>query len=400
MKKLKYVILGGGITGLSVAVSLLSKGETSFVVLEKEATAGGLCRSEYIEGGPVDIGGGHILDLKRKNVLDLVFSFLPKHDWECFERKTKIIVGNYEVGYPLESHLWQFPKDEQNKYLESISNACRQLGKPMPEKFTDWIVWNFGKKIAVDYLIPYNKKIWSCDLDTLGTYWLNKLPKVSYNEILESINKRKPLGKVPAHSNFYYPKKFGYGEFPLRMAKYLDGHIEHGYEVTELDWKNGLVNNDYQGKYIINTLPWQEISSSFPEEIKTHVDHLAYTSVDIDYYSENIKTEAETIYYADIDLPYHRQISRRAIRPKTNGNWTETNAKRRKDSGKYHFENKYAYPISTFDKPQAISAILKWAEKNGIIGVGRWGEWEHMNSDVAIEHAIILANSLLGNKYT
>ena len=31
-----------------------------------------------------------------------------------------------------------------------------------------------------------------------------------------------------------------------------------------------------------------------------------------------------------------------------------------------------------------------------IIGLGRWGEWEHYNSDVVISRAIALSKELLG----
>ena len=44
-----------------------------FLVLEREAIAGGLCRSEDVDGSPFDIGGGHFLDVKNPKVTDFVF---------------------------------------------------------------------------------------------------------------------------------------------------------------------------------------------------------------------------------------------------------------------------------------------------------------------------------------
>jgi len=52
MENFKYIILGAGPAGLTFANRLLELGETSFIVLEKEAEAGGLCRSEIIDGSP------------------------------------------------------------------------------------------------------------------------------------------------------------------------------------------------------------------------------------------------------------------------------------------------------------------------------------------------------------
>lgn len=44
------------------------------------------------------------------------------------------------------------------------------------------------------------------DLDELGTYWLEKLPNVSFEETLRSCLEHKPYGTLPGHAQFYYPK--------------------------------------------------------------------------------------------------------------------------------------------------------------------------------------------------
>ncbi|MDR1758388.1 MAG: NAD(P)-binding protein, partial [Bacteroidales bacterium] len=202
--KVKYLIIGGGPAGLTLATALRLKGETSFLVLEKEKEAGGLCRSVIVDGAPVDTGGGHILDVRRQRVVDLVFSFIPKSGWAFYERNTKIEVGQHRISYPFEANIWQFPIEEQIDYLESIARAAL-LQKEKPERFTDWIYWKFGDKIANDYMLPYNEKIWSCDLNTLGTYWLEKLPNVSFRDTLASCLNRSFYGALPGHAQFYYP---------------------------------------------------------------------------------------------------------------------------------------------------------------------------------------------------
>ncbi len=65
MEKVKYLILGAGPAGLTFANMLKRKGEESFLILEKEKEAGGLCRSAEVDGSPLDIGGGHFLDVRR-----------------------------------------------------------------------------------------------------------------------------------------------------------------------------------------------------------------------------------------------------------------------------------------------------------------------------------------------
>ena len=54
MKRCKYLILGAGPAGLTAANMLLDNGIEDIVLLEKEAVAGGLCRTEYVNGQPAD----------------------------------------------------------------------------------------------------------------------------------------------------------------------------------------------------------------------------------------------------------------------------------------------------------------------------------------------------------
>ena len=90
MERVKYLILGAGPAGLSFANCLKQKGEESFLLLEKEKEAGGLCRSMDVDGAPLDIGGGHFLDVRRPEVNRFLFGFMPEEEWNRYERDSKI----------------------------------------------------------------------------------------------------------------------------------------------------------------------------------------------------------------------------------------------------------------------------------------------------------------------
>jgi len=390
--KVKFVVIGAGPAGLSFAAELKRRGEQSFFVLEKEKKAGGLCRSAIWNDAPVDIGGGHILDKKKKHIIRFLFSYMPECEWDSYERDSRIAIGDTIVGYPLEANIWQFPLEEQLEYLLSIAATGSVAGKPMPALFTDWIYWKLGEKIAETYMLPYNRKIWSYDLDALGTYWLYKLPDVSFRDVLESCLLRASKGKPPAHGTFYYPKTTGYGEVFLRIADTLKEHMQYEYAVNTIDCGSRKINGEIEADYIINTAPWNEFANSLPFEIQDLVKQLHFTSIDIDCYNDDSYSDkAHWTYYADEKLPYHRIIHRDNIIKGSKGYWTETNSKRRSKPGEFHYENKYAYPLNTVNKPQVISDVLKYMERLNIFGLGRWGEWEHMNSDIAIERGIQLS---------
>ncbi len=59
------------------------------------------------------------------------------------------------------------------------------------------------------------------------------------------------------------------------------------------------------------------------------------------------------------------------------------------------FENEYAYPIPLKNKETVISGILEKYNAINFYGLGRWGQWQHHNSDVCIFEAIKLFKKLI-----
>lgn len=401
----KYLILGGGPTGLTIGNLLKQNGENSFLVLEKESEPGGLCRSADVDGSPFDIGGGHFLDVRRPEVNRFLFSFMPEENWNQFERDSRIVVNGNEIGHPFEANIWQMKISDQVEYLKSIATAGCNRGEKMPKDFVRWIYWKLGDRIAEDYMIPYNQKMFSEELNQLGTYWLEKLPNVSFEETLMSCLEKKVYGTQPGHARFYYPKEYGYGELWLRMGRALSAHLLCGCNVRGIDFDTHEVITDHgvfqYEKQVAVTIPWTcfEELRGMPEEIRTRLGHLKYSSVETRYFEKTMETEAHWIYYPDPALPYHRILVRSNFCTGSRGYWTETNRERigmfcKEDQARFHYMNTYAYPLNTIEKPAVMRELLSWAEGHDAIGVGRWGEWEHYNSDVTVEKAMSAAEKL------
>ncbi len=402
---MKYLILGAGPAGLTVANQLKRKGKGSVLVLEREKEAGGLCRSVLVDGSPLDIGGGHFLDVRRPKVNEFLFQFMPEGEWEKYERDSRIFIHGGMINSPIESNIWQMKLEEQVEYLKAIAVAGCNLGIPMPEKFIDWIDWKLGKKIAADYMIPYNQKMFADELNELGTYWLDKLPSVSFDETLMSCLTHKAYGTQPGHTQFYYPKKYGYGEVWLRMADELKGHIVYGASVNSLDLINKNVKTvdgeAYSADVIINTVPWNEFKELYgmPQEMQDSISKLKYSSIETRYFEQRLDTKAQWIYYPDTDLPYHRILVRHNFCSQSKGYWTETRKERvpmfsNSETSQFTYMNQYAYPLNTIDKPLIIKRLLEYCEKHQVYGLGRWGEHQHYNSDVTVELALNLAEKI------
>ena len=395
MVHVRFCILGAGPSGLAFASQIKEAGVTSFVLLEKEAQAGGLCRSAIVDGSPLDIGGGHFLDMRRKNVLDFIFQYMPREEWNEFQRVSKIRLRGSEIDHPLEGNLWQLPLTDQIDFLESIAQAGCVGGGPQPERFDEWIRWKLGARIADEYMLPYNRKMWCLPLEQLGTYWLYKLPDVSFRETLQSCLSRSTTGTLPAHATFLYPKKFGYGEVWRRMAESLGDHFVPNCPVGKIDLANRVVNGEYHYDQLVSTIPWPCWRSwdILPADIDSAVSRLVHTSVDVDYVPRLEETDSHWTYEPSDKVSYHRALFRHNFSSGARGYWTETNIQRSGPGAQFRHRNEYAYPVNTLSKPESVSAISRWALANHILPLGRWGTWEHMNSDVAVDLALKAANT-------
>lgn len=400
--KMKYLILGAGPSGLTLANRLKQMGETSFFVLEKEKEAGGLCRSTQVDGSPFDIGGGHFLDVRRPKVNEFLFQFMPEEEWEKFDRDSRIAVNGDVISHPIEANIWQMKLENQVEYLKSIAVAGCNLKEEMPQEFVSWIYWKLGDKIAENYMIPYNQKMFGEDLNQLGTYWLEKLPNVSFEETLLSCLTKKAYGEQPGHAQFFYPKKYGYGELWLRMAEEIKGQIQYDASVHTIDFDTNTVTTKegetYSADVIISTIPWMEFAkiTGMPQELKEKIGHLKYSSVQTAYFPDNLDTEAQWIYYPDPELSYHRILVRHNFCNGSKGYWTECNSTRVDETTESTFQymNQYAYPLNTIGKPEIMKELLEWAKTRRVYGLGRWGEHQHYNSDLVVELALKMAEEL------
>jgi protoporphyrinogen oxidase len=396
MRRVRYCILGAGPSGLSFAQALKRMGETSFILLEKESEAGGLCRSVDVDGSPLDIGGGHFLDVRRREVLAFLFTFMPRDEWLEHDRVAKIRVRGLEIDHPLEANLWQLPVSDQVDFLDSLARAGHVRGDPEPTRFDDWVRWKLGTRIAEEYMLPYNRKIWCTPLFQLGTYWLHKLPAVSFRETLESCLRRTPAGTLPAHGRFLYPRHHGFGEVWRRMASDLGDHLITGWELTSVDPVRRTVNDEFRYDRLVTTIPWPEWLrfGVLPPRAEAAVGKLVHTGVDVDYHPASRPTDAHWIYEPEETTSYHRLVMRHNFRPDSKGHWTECNTRRSGPAPRFRHRNDYAYPVSTVDKREAVATIREWASQHHVLPLGRWGTWEHINSDAAVELALAAAQAL------
>lgn len=404
-----YLIIGAGVTGITLCKKLKESGINNVIVLEAQAQAGGLCTTQNINGHQLDVGGGHFFHTKHQEIFDYVFKYIPESEFNYINRVSKLKMGETTIDYPLESNLWQLPQDEQIDYLISVIRNGESLGMPEPHNYEEWIRWKLGNKICDNYMIPYNTKLWGVAPSEMDVDWLYKIPRVDVAEVLKySIERKQDKTKFPAHINFYYPKKGGFQR--IFDALYADEkqNVVLNTPVTKLVYNDEgywVVNDKYTAKNVINTSPWNDLFNALgaPQHLAKDFERIKYNKIVVSLYEKEYDVDWHWRYVPDIDRRYHREfyIHNFAEDSRKDGIYVETNVNRFDGDeacvgGKaiFHYETKAAYPIPVIGHTNAIKNILEYYKPKNLFGVGRWGQHEYQNADVSMYEAIKFVNGI------
>lgn len=367
-----------------------------------------MCRSKIIGSHVLDIGGGHFLSSKYPEVYDFIFQHISKSEFNYFDRVSKIKLDNEIIDYPVESNIWQLSPEKQIEYLISLARAGEISGDKSPNNYAEWIKWKLGDKIASEYMLPYNKKIWGVDPTEMDIDWLHKIPRLAVAEIFKaSLSQHSDLDKFPSHQGFFYPKRGGFQQIFNSIYSKVSNNTKLNYKVSDLKWEGTYwtVNNDIKAKKIINTIPWKRIfeASGKPAEIKDDISKLKSNSLVVSLYEQSYSHNYHWLYLPSEQINHHREFYVHNFAPHsaTNTLYTETNLKRWSKATSlngnmplFEYINEVAYPIPVLGHAHAAKKVRAYYASKNMLSVGRWGQWQYLNSDVCIKEAMNLVESL------
>lgn len=285
---MKTLILGGGLTGITLARLLSEKGE-DVLVLEQEQQAGGLCRSLTHEGFTFDTGGSHIIFSRDVEVLTFIHEVLGENRGER-ERNTKILYKGRYVKYPFENALSELPAEDcyicLHEFIKTLIASEKGVLPPIGN-FRDWICQTFGDGIADAYLIPYNTKIWNYPPEKMSAHWVEgRVPRPPVEDILKSAVGIATEGYTH-QAVFSYPVTGGIEALIQAMMAPVSDRIKTGFKVqTVREVSGGYEVSDGEetvyGDRLISTIPLQNlvrVLSDIPERISEAISGLKFNAV-------------------------------------------------------------------------------------------------------------------------
>lgn len=267
----QVVIIGAGLTGISAAYHLEHHGFFDYKIFEKEQTIGGLCRSVQQDGFTFDFTGHllHISDAYFKSLLDQIIGF---NALNSINRKSYIYSHQTYTHYPFQINLHGLPT---SVIAECIEGFVKRKKKKVTRTFIEWVQSNFGSGFARHFFMPYQRKIFACDLQDLSSSWTGRfVPNTSLEQIIQGvIATPKPEQSIGYNAQFFYPKEGGIISWVQGLANQLINPINTGFEVKEIDVTHKLVHftNGHCEPYtqLITTMPLDILISKMRDRPST-----------------------------------------------------------------------------------------------------------------------------------
>jgi protoporphyrinogen oxidase len=254
MLKTDILIIGGGITGLSVA-SFLGN-EEDYLILEGGSELGGYCKTTIRNGFVWDYSG-HFFHFRNKEIKDYIMANMDCEVVEV-EKITDIDYKGTIVDFPFQYNINQLPKED---FLECLIDMYN-VGEVDNNNFKSYVNSSLGQATSEKFLIPYNEKLYATDLNNLDANAMGRFfPKnIDFKELMDRMAKTSRYKSY--NDTFIYPVNGSY-EFVKAILKTVDEtKIMTDTFVGTLDLENKIAHTSrgpVKFNKLVSTMPFNKL---------------------------------------------------------------------------------------------------------------------------------------------
>jgi protoporphyrinogen oxidase len=413
----EVLVLGAGPAGIGAGLAL---GDHALVI-DAAAEVGGLARTVDVDGALFDLGG-HSFHTPHPEVRDLVFGALAMEERK---RDAWCLVGDAWIPYPFQKHFEQHPDAAVVAACRDGLAAARRAAEA--RDFDAYLDARFGAGISTTFMKPYNRKLWGGDLARMSLSWTAERvwsPAGSAERSELQDRRRKPLQD---DTPVAYPARGGFGEIFVALARRLP-RLELGRKIAAIDpsTRTATVRDGLTISYreIVSTLPLPRLLAcvaGVPDSLRRAsmlLEALPVTLVMLAVEGP-LATTRQRVYVSDDAFPGHKIVlnanssswlaarARHGIQVEVSGpSAARAGARdlvdraidgvlafglvddRRRIAATRTITLPLGYPVPTHQRPAIVERAKTWLRANGIHTLGRFGEWDYINSDEALHRGM------------
>lgn len=408
------LIIGAGISGISYANFTAN----DFLIIEKENEPGGYCKTIKRNGFVWDYSG-HFFHFQHPELEKYVCKNIPATSLLSVEKHTQIYYKGKYIDFPFQKNIHQLEKEELIECLYDLF-AAEKHGY---STFKEMVYANLGKSIAEKFLVPYNEKLYACDLNILDVNAMGRFfPKADKEDII--LNFR-------SHDNSSYNAFFTYPQGGA--VEYVHSLLQNinqdkltvNETLLDIDMEQKIaVTNSREIKYdrLISTLPFPQLLDicklSYPDDVfscnKVLVFNLGFDSKGNDKvnswvyvpekefifyrigYYDNIMNTDRMSLYIEIGFSQKQKIQKEGL-------YLERILSDLRKMGIVTTQKLVDYEAVLMNPAyvhinrksiEAVEEYKKMLEENDIYSIGRYGSWTYCSIEDNILEAQELAKKL------
>lgn len=273
---MKTIVLGGGIAGITAAYKLNQLGVHASVY-EAAQRAGGLLDNFSVNGFRFD-QAVHVSFASEAEVREV----FDRTEYNTHSATTWCWEGDTWLRHPVQNNLFPLSVEERAELIDDFIN------RPdiKVENYKDWLIYQYGEKIASRWPLIYTEKYWTVPAEKLGVKWIgDRMRRADTKEVI--------MGAMTEDTpNTYYlkdvryPKSGGYRAFIEPMINEVD--VIPDKRAVEVNLKKKCVRFDDATKAefdrLICTIPLPsliEIMDDVPPSVVEDARTLFATRVDL-----------------------------------------------------------------------------------------------------------------------
>ena len=303
MKKVKYLIIGGGVSGLTFANYV----KDDYLIIEKEKEVGGYCRT-IKRGDFIWDYAGHFFHFKTEEFKKKFIDDVPKEKIIKQKKCTKIFFKDKLIDFPFQANIHQLEKED---FIDCLYDLYFKTEKENYDNFLDMLYGKFGKSIVEMFLKPYNEKLYACDLTNLDKDAMGRFfPYANLEDIIKNMKENK----INSYNNdFLYPKD-GAGYFMNLLYENLDKNkVILNINVKEVNLHDKIVKTDNEEihfEYLINTIPFNQFLKLTTNQKYLDISNeLSYNKVlvfNLGFNKKSKYNKEHWIYIPDKNINFYR----------------------------------------------------------------------------------------------
>jgi protoporphyrinogen oxidase len=205
MTSVRHLIVGAGISGLATAAFLR---DPDYLVLEADTAIGGYCKTVKEAGFTWDYSG-HFFHFKHPEIESWLRDRMKGQTIRTIEKKSFIAYKGQLVDFPFQKNIHQLPREELveclvDVYMARSSDVPRAAGAAPEKNFKEMLYARFGRGICEKFLIPYNEKLYACDLSLLDKDAMGRF--FPHADLTDIIRNMRVADNATYNATFTYPE--------------------------------------------------------------------------------------------------------------------------------------------------------------------------------------------------